>query len=374
MKEKYNATLVMLALAAVTSAISTSIYYGSLVHTVSVAQQKEMALVSSLVQDNLNMEASKQASMSSLVANIPSVQNAVQGTKKEDLKNLLVPGIKIQHDVYGMQSAELFSPPANVFYSFLNEKDNGVDVSSYREMVLAANQKNKSQQGIEVGRNGLSIRGITPIKDAKGTTLASFEVSTDFSPLLHTVKRISGFDTGVFVDKKIISNVATNLPKASPDQDVGSYQMVDATKWESIKPLVDSHMLATLNDVQQKVVTISNQDYGLVLMPLRDYKGDKIGAVVAVESFADYQYALKMGLIESIVFGVFQMLFLSGALLIIINGAFLNPISKINDYVKHILNDEKDIDASRLPTSAGKLGELSQNIQQVKAKLENLKE
>lgn len=370
MKAKHKAPLVMLAIAATTSTISSYIYYSSLVRTVSIAQHREMDAVSNLMQDDLNEKAGKMAALSALVATMPNVQTALQSSNSTDLKNQLTPAITLQHDSYGLRDAEFYTPPATVLYSFYSDKQVGSDVSGYREMVLAANQKNKPQQGVEVGRYGLSIRGITPIKNDKNVTIASFEVSTDFTPILHDIKRVTGFDAGVFVDKKIIDKVATELPKISEEHTIGSYQNLEATKWELIKPAVDGHILATLNSVTQKVVHVDNQDYGIVLAPLRDYKGDKIGALVAVQDFSEYHAALKSGLVESVVFGIFQMVFLSGALLIIINGSFLQPLHKINDYVKRILAGDKEIDASELPRPENEIGELSNNLEELHKKMD----
>jgi methyl-accepting chemotaxis protein len=374
MKGKHSASLVMLAIAAVTSAISTYIYYSSLVRTVSLAQQREMNTVSNLIQDDLNNQAGRMAALSSLIAHLPGVQAALQTSNSAELKNQLSSAITLQHDAYGLRDAEFYTPPATVLYSFYSNKQEGTDVSGYREMVLAANQKNKPQQGVEVGKYGLSIRGITPIKDSKDTTIASFEVSTDFSPILHDVKRVTGFDAAVFVDKKIIDTVATELPKGSADHTIGSFQNTDSTQWELIQPVTDGHRLAVLNEVDQRIVQADDQDYGVVLTPLRDYKGDKIGALVAVKNFSEYQSALKTGLIESIIFGIFQMVFLSGALLIIINGSFLNPIRKINDYVRHMLDGQKEIDSSSLPKSGNEIGDLGKNVEELHQKMNETQE
>jgi methyl-accepting chemotaxis protein len=164
------------------------------------------------------------------------------------------------------------------------------------------------------------------MKDAQGP-IGSFEVGMSFSPVLENLKRNAGFEGGVFVDATMMANIATQVPKPDADHIVGSYQNVEATNWKVVRPMVDGDLLTDAKDVLVRIKTVDGVDYGLVAVPLLDYKGARIGAIVGVKSFEDYQALQGGALVRAIAFAALQAIILAGAMLILINVLFIHPLA-----------------------------------------------
>ena len=201
----------------------------------------------------------------------------------------------------------------------------GEDLSSFREMVLATNRKQEAQKGVEIGRRGLSIRGVDIVKDDKGP-IGSFEVGLSFNPVLENIKKNTGFDAAVFANAQLMADVATLLPKPDNERLVGSYQNVEATNWKASRPLVNADLLDA-KDVVKELKTVDGVDYGLIAVPLLDFKGSRIGAIVASKSFENYKSMQGSALVRTIAFSALQAIVLMGVMLILINVLFIHPLN-----------------------------------------------
>ena len=66
-------------------------------------------------------------------------------------------------------------------------------------------------------------------------------------------------------------------------------QAVKVTDWAALKPLLSPAIFAKARDVSVELLTVNGNDHGLVIVPVLDYKGERIGAVVAVRDFSEFQ-------------------------------------------------------------------------------------
>ena len=327
MHVKYKALMLVGVITIVTAGISGWSSYATNNGIIESAKQKELRGTATLIQNDLQEQATKAAARASLVASLPSIQEAFRKGDREQLIQRLLPAFLIQRDKFGIREGHFHLAPA---ISFLRIYDvtagHGEDLSGFREMVLATNRKQESQKGIEIGRRGLSIRGIDVIKDATGP-IGSFEVGMSFSPVLENLKKNAGFEAGVFVNALMMSDIANLLPKPDAERIVGSYQNVEATNWKVVRPMVSADLLNDAKDVVVRIKTVDGVDYGLVAVPLLDFKGSRIGAIVAVKSFEDYQALQGSALVRAIAFAFLQAVILAGAMLILINVLFIHPLA-----------------------------------------------
>jgi methyl-accepting chemotaxis protein len=327
MHVKYKALICVGVITVLTSGISGWSSYATNTGIIENAKQKELRGTATLIQNDLQEQSGKGAARASIIASLPSIQEAFRAGNREDLVKRLVPAFLIQRDKYGVREGQFHLAPAISFLRLYDpEVGHGEDLSAFREMVLATNRKQESQKGVEIGRAGLSIRGVEVMKDAQGP-IGSFEVGMSFSPVLENLKRNAGFEGGVFVDATMMANIATQVPKPDADHIVGSYQNVEATNWKVVRPMVDGDLLTDAKDVLVRIKTVDGVDYGLVAVPLLDYKGARIGAIVGVKSFEDYQAMQGGALVRAIAFAALQAIILAGAMLILINVLFIHPLA-----------------------------------------------
>ena len=81
----------------------------------------------------------------------------------------MLPVYLIQRDRFGVVDAGFHTAPAISFLRLYAPEDGiGEDLSSFREMVVSANKDHESRKGIEIGRQGVSIRAIDLVKDTEG--------------------------------------------------------------------------------------------------------------------------------------------------------------------------------------------------------------
>ena len=326
MQVKYKALSLIGVVTIVTAAISGWSSFGSNKDIIEKAKQNELRDTATLIQNDLQELATKAAARASLIVSLPSIQDAFRKGDREQLVQRLLPAFLIQRDKFGIREGQFHLAPATSFLRIFDiTAGHGEDLSSFRDMVLATNRKGEAQKGIEIGRRGLSIRGIDVVKDEKGP-IGSFEVGMSFSPILENLKKNTGFESGVFVDAQMMADIAILLPKPDNERMVGAYQNVEATNWKIVRPMVTAETLNDAKEVLTRIKVVEGVDYGLVAVPLLDFKGARIGAIVAVKSFEEFQSMQSAALVRSIAFAVLQAMILGGAMLILTNVLFIRPL------------------------------------------------
>ena len=87
-----------------------------------------------------------------------------------------------------------------------------------------------------ISRSGLSVHAVYPVKDDEGV-IGSFDITMGFSSVLSQTKINTGFDSGIFIDDKLMADVAKLVPRPDSEKIVGGYQAIEVTDWAAIKPL-----------------------------------------------------------------------------------------------------------------------------------------
>jgi methyl-accepting chemotaxis protein len=200
-------------------------------------------------------------------------------------------------------------------------------------MVLMCNKDKKPYSGVEIGRRGLSIRGIDVISDEAGQ-YGSVEIGMDFGSIINNVKKNLGFEAGVFVDDKKMSDVANLLQKPDAERIVGGFRNTESTDWNAVRSVVTPDFLRTATDVTTRLQAIGGVDYGFVAIPLLDFKGTGIGAVVAVKNFSEFTNQINSALIRSLSMSFLQGLVLVLLMFVLINSFFVHPAAEVKAEVK----------------------------------------
>ncbi|QEP42564.1 HAMP domain-containing protein [Ectothiorhodospiraceae bacterium BW-2] len=172
-----------------------------------------------------------------------------------------------------------------------NRVDISDDLTSFRSTVVAVNRDKRPLIGIEVGRGGFVIRGITPITDNDGTHLGSTEIYYSFSPVVeegHQSNPLTEF--AVYMDSAL-------LPVAKQLQDQTRYPRLDdrfvltaATRAEVTTPLVSSALLD--RGREQPYSQMMGSRY-VTIFPVTDFIGEKIGVIVMATDIGEQQQTLK---------------------------------------------------------------------------------
>jgi len=328
MKSRAKVVVIALIISFIASVIPVYFSDSSSVAVVNAAKEAEFRKAATLLQNDLQEQANKAAARASLIASMRSIEQAFRNKDRADLMRRLEPVFVEQREKYGVREAQFILPPAISFLRvFAPTQGEGEDLSSFRNMVLTTYIKQKPQKGIEIGRRGLSIRVMEVVKDENGP-IGVFEVGLDFATILTNFKENTGFDSGVFVDEQMMSTIATLLPQPEADKILGGFRGVEMTDWNIVRPMVNSAILSNAKEIMQLTKTVDGIDYGMVVVPLLDYKGSRIGSIVGIKNFTQYQETLKSMLKQSIIVGFIQMIILMVLILLGISLMSKNQLMK----------------------------------------------
>lgn len=363
-KLRHKALLLVISVALTTSAISGWSSYHSNAKLIEAGMQTQLQTAVRLIQDSIQEETNKAAAHASLVSAIPTVQQLLRAKDQQKLAEELVPAFVVQRDQFGVREGQFHLPPAFSFLRLLGETISMEDLSGFREMVLATNRRHETQRGIEIGEGGLSIRGISVVKDAQGP-IGSFEVGLSFSTVLQDVKDLVGTEAGVFINDRLMTTIATALPPADRERIIGGYRNVEATNWTVLRPLVTADLLTRANDVTYQWQTVNGVPFGIVVVPLLDFKGSRIGAVVAARSFESSHAQHASALVRALALALLQTVLLVGAVLIAFNGMLMRPISRLGKMLLQLADGDPHINVGDLGKRQDEVGSMARSIETV---------
>jgi HAMP domain-containing protein len=363
MNIKWKSQLLLFMVAITTSIVSAYSGFQANNAMIESAKKRELNVTSTLIQSNIAEQINKASARASLVSSLPSIKQAFRAKNREEIANRLLPAMIVQRDQFGIREGQFVLPPAASFLRIYALKDgHGEDLSGFRQMLLVANRTGEPQRGMEIGRRGLSIRAVYPVKDDDGL-IGSFEIGLSFSSVLSQTKTNTGFDVGVFIDDKLMTEVAKLQPRPDSERIIGGYQAVEVTDWAALKPLLSPAVFAKARDVSVELLTVNGNDYGLVLVPVLDYKGERIGAVVAVRDFSEFQNQQRWALTGTVAMAGLQIVLLTGALLIVVNAMLLKPFAAIASASNELADGNPAPDLEDLANRRDEIGGMARSLQ-----------
>lgn len=363
MNIKWKSQLLLFMVAITTSLVSAYSAFQANNAMIESSKKRELDVTATLIQSNIAEQINKASARASLVSSLPSIKQAFRAKNREELVTRLLPAMIVQRDQFGVREGQFILPPASSFLRIYAPKDgHGEDLSGFRQMILAANRTGEPQRGIEIGRRGLSIRAVYPVKDDEGL-IGSFEIGMSFGSILSQTKTTTGFDAGVFIDDKLMTEVAKLIPRPDNERIVGGYQAVEVTDWAALKPLLSPGMFAKSRDVSVDLLTVNGNEYGLVLLPVLDYKGERIGAVIAVRDFSEFQTRQRWAITSIVALAGLQIVLLTGALLIVVNAMLLKPFEAIARASNKLADGKSVPDLDELANRPDEIGSMARSLQ-----------
>jgi len=229
------------------------------------------------------------------------------------------------------------------------------DISPFRHTIVTINAKQSNHEaikGIEVGRGGFAIRGISPVTDEDGTHLGSCEVLVPFNPLIDKLNQSDDrFTYSVFMQESL-RTIATQLqdPVQYPSFN-GEYVLCATT---GIDPLSNPLLLDWLDAGRAEPVYDRYENNRVMAFPIRDYSDEAIGVF-----FVDMDASAELGAMRDqlvtasksmhamlwlIVVGcVLTVCSLSGVTIFVCTVLAVRPINELTDRIFDIAEGEGDL-------------------------------
>ena len=206
-------------------------------------------------------------------------------------------------------------------------QDRSDDISDFRHTVLDVNATGKPVRGIELGRGGFVIRGLSPIVNSQGHPLGSVEVLFDFAPLVKTLFSDDHYFVRLYMNKTFLS-ITHRL------QDPEKYPVVDdlfvQVMGNKTEDRFHEKWIQSLMDQGKRNFTIQmNGKTAMAAFPIKDYKTTQIG-VMMLETDITKEYALVRNVIVFQVVMLFLVIIAMGVISsLFLSRTILKPVSAI---------------------------------------------
>lgn len=296
-------------------------------------ESEKYALVRSIVEFNIQGAQDRALARAEMLADTVAVRDALATRDRERLLAETQPLFATQRDKYGLEQMQ-FVTPDNLSFLRVHKPDAfGDDLSTFRPIIVAANQTRANQKGISLTRTGPAIMGVVPIEDATGAPAGLIELGLDFGPVLDKLKSAYGFDSTFYVKEEPLRRIATSVDPAALDEHnrVGEYLKFHSTNWDLMKTLVGGDDLAKVDGEPIQYVRDSlGVPYGVVMVSLHNAAGDPIGIISASRNFSDTRGATGRATVNLVAGVLVGLIVVAGAVFVSIRGFLLRPVEALS--------------------------------------------
>lgn len=219
------------------------------------------------------------------------------------------------------------------------------NLSSFRHTVVQINQGDHTPvHGIEVGRGGFVIRGLTPVIGPDGQHYGSCEVYFSFNNVLRHLPKDDKKYYAFYMDERLLAT-ATSMrdEKRFPVLD-NKYVLSSSTRSTLTSPLITSTFL---DEARHKSHSMIIDHFDLTGTPIQDFSGKTVGVAVLVQDISTQLKSLedtrqtgenaRYAILWKTTIGVFVAIILIFILYsILIRKVVVNPLDKCLHFADRI--------------------------------------
>ena len=179
-------------------------------------------------------------------------------------------------------------PPARSFIRCWS-KQRGDDISGFRNTVLQVSETHKAVMGVETGRGGFVIRGISPIFSSNNKYLGSVGVFFEINKLVEQITSNDDEEFSVFMNAGLLSIASKFLEDSSSNiltnkKIIGNYIFVEKTDGFKLQNLSSEVLSGDLNEL----FIFQKGNYKYAIIPIKNFSGISEGIGVLQVDISDY--------------------------------------------------------------------------------------
>ena len=219
-------------------------------------------------------------------------------------------------------------------------KDGGDDISSFRKSILQVYRTKRSVSGIEVGRGGLTVRGIAPIiGKAEGSGKIKYFGSVEMmEDLKQIAKNLSTPKAKITI---FIKNSELKIARKLKDfPKIGDFTLLNKGNFNILKNRINNSLLT--KGLNEKVIKDNMDGTLTAVFSIKDFKGDVVGVASILYNTKEaislmnskmwkFVISLTIGLILIIMILYFAISYL------------MKPLIMTRDMLKEISQGEADL-------------------------------
>ncbi len=243
----------------------------------------------------------------------------------------------------------LHTADAKSFLRVWKPAKNGDDLSGFRHTVNHVIATKKPLSAIEVGKVGLTFRGLSPVFDENKNYLGSIEFMMSFASNVKEIEETLGSKAIILMDQSKLS-IAKGLaenPKVANFVVAQKMENVDQGFFQDLKSIEKNYDLE--NDYHL------GSHYLISHVPIKDFKGQVVGYMVVGEDFGIVDSVVqqaKDSMYTQLMFMLLSDIVILALLTVIVFIAVKRPLNTMIDTTKELASGEADL-TKRLSTASG---------------------
>lgn len=230
----------------------------------------------------------------------------------------------------------------------------GDDLSGFRKTVVSVKENKEPIVGIELGRAGMVLRGLAPVKT--DTYLGSVEFMQGLNSIVKDGAKKFGIDTVIVMDNRYLST-ATALKDAMK---IGNYSL--AVKAD----VINKDFFNELDQIEiPKEGMQQSKHYFVVSIPIYDFSKELIGYAVLGKKLKDVEHIVAQSedsLLTQVMIMAFIDLFILGLLMWIIKSAVTDPIQNLDKVASDLATGDADLSRRLEVASEDEIGKAAKSF------------
>lgn len=375
MQLRQKTPLTVILIASLVFGVTNFVAYRSQVNYIEHFSKKQLQDIAAEISNGLTGSATAASTYAELTAALPAVRTALRSRDRGLLSKELAPSYNNARAKYGVEQGSFQVPELQTFLRLAVPNLYGDDVSR-RDMIVRANKEHKIQKGLETGASRISVRAVAPIMDGQ-EFLGSFEWGVGLSRLLQRINTNRNAEVGLFVDEKTFAAPLTARGAAMAaeaarisdiDRVVDGYRTLETTNVELLRAVVTRELLTKLQSTLVRTRRIAGIDHGVIAIPLVDFGGRRLGAIVVIKSLAEAQRRVRATQVTFLTLTLAGLIFLAGAVQLVLNGLLLRPLVEIGENLDALTagNYELQRDAAE---RTDEIGVMAKNVNRLRERL-----
>ncbi|MEI8394499.1 MAG: cache domain-containing protein [Rhodospirillaceae bacterium] len=332
MRLKVVAPLAMVTCVVAVLGFISVLAYQDAAETVEWAKKKQLAGISTMIEVFLREQARQTTAAAELLATLPQTGELMAKGDHDGAVKLLMPGYRKAATKYGAEGGNLVTPPAVTVLRLHNPAKFGDDQSDHRPILVFANRTREVQSGLEISAV-VGMRGVAPVYN--GTThVGALEWATGLGPTLSELKTVTGAELTMLIKESVIP--ADSAMRKNEARKLKDYIAAEATDWTYLAGTLRESDVERVSEGGFETRTVAGVEVGVVKVPLFDFTGKNVGAILAVKEISEFGRTLKDAMVRLAVAAGLGLLVTAGVTLLIISGMMLRPLERLGKRLKEL--------------------------------------
>jgi methyl-accepting chemotaxis protein len=302
--------------------------FKNLIHS---AEERELKVQFDKILERIESERRLAMAMATLVANQPTVEDALAAGARDRLLAELEAAFTRLQTEFGLRQLQFHTPPAISWLRVHQPGKYGDDLSGFRRTVVETNRSREAVSGVEQGVAGLGIRGMVPLH-VDGRHWGSVEFGFSLGqPFFDQIKQDTGLDVALILNNE------------------GQQSLFASTWGEQALLAPEVFQRALQGEGQMEVGELAGSPVAIYASQLNDFSGQAIGVLSLAMDRSSYISAYDRAFYELLmIIGAFLLL---GVLIALyISRSVAKPLKQITAAMKNISSGDGDL-TQRLPVS-----------------------